>query len=72
MTELVNQPTAAPSRKVFNGAVTAIVTAGLQHTVVALAGDVPALSWLGQDAVLTALPIIAGYAVSYYMAERKV
>ena len=68
---LVNQPTAAPTRKVFIGAITAVVTAGLQHTVVGIAGDVSWLSWLGNAEVMTGLPIIAGYGVSYLMKERE-
>ena len=64
------QPTAMPTRKMFNGAVGAVVTAGVQHAAINLAGDISWLSWLSHESVMSALPIIAFFAVGYMMEER--
>lgn len=67
---LVNQPTSAPTRKMFYGAVSAIATAAAQQMTVALAGTHPLLSWLGNETAMSALPIIVGFGVGYMMKEK--
>ncbi len=70
MANTAPQLTAKPTRKMFNGAVGAVITAGVQHAAINLAGDVSWLSWLGNDSVMSALPIIAFFGVGYMMEER--
>ena len=67
---LVDQPTAMPTRKMFMGAVGSLVTAGVQHAAIHLAGDVSWLSWLNTEAAMSALPVIAFFGVGYLMKER--
>ena len=70
MEPLVDQPTAMPTRKMFLGAVGSLLTVAVQHMAVALASDIPSLSWLGEPAAMSALPVIAFFGVGYMFRDR--
>lgn len=72
MADLVTQPSALPTRKVFIGALAGLVTAAVQSWAADAAATVPQLSWLGGDVATAALPILVGYGVSYVIKDRAV
>ena len=68
--DLMNQPTAVPTRKMLYGAVSAVATVAAQQVTVAIAGAHPLLTWMASDAAMQALPVIVGFGVGYLVKER--
>ena len=71
MTELVKQPSKAPTRKMLAGAAAGIITAALQQWAIAVSDAVPALAFLGTPGVEELLPILAYFAAGYIVKEWK-
>lgn len=67
--ELVSQPSALPSRKVFLGAVAGFATAGITSVAANMAGKYEALAWLGDPEMSKWISVMAGFAVAYIFKE---
>lgn len=61
--DLVNQPTAKPSRKIAAAALASFVTAGVQSYFGGLASSSGALAWLAEAPAMSAVPILVDYAI---------
>ncbi len=68
--DLVNQPSARPSRKVLMGAIAGILAAGLNALLAWLLESYPPFAWLDDPQVRGAVPILAATAAGYIFRER--
>ena len=66
MTQLVKQPTAAPTRKLVRGAASAVIVAVVQQ----LAAKYPPIAFLADPELAAALPVLFFAGIAYVVKER--
>ena len=71
MPELVDQQSLLPTRKLFIGALSAAITAGILSGLGALAGSSGAWSFLTLTEVLAFVPIGVGFLFAYTFRDRE-
>ena len=69
-TDLVDQPSAAPTRKMARGAVAGIIAAALVAWAGQLAELSPWLAWLSTPGVSEGLPVLAFFLAGYLFREQ--
>lgn len=71
MTELVSQPTLAPTRKVIAAAVAGIIAAALTSWLEKTSETTQWLDFLAVPTVSEAVPVLAALAAAYVVKERR-
>ena len=71
MTELVSQPTAAPTRKMTWAMAFGIVGVAMSHFMVTAAGLSELwLGWMDDPTTLAAVPVLMSMCAGYFVRER--
>lgn len=68
--DLIDQPSAMPTRKMLAVAIAGVIAAALTQWFDQLAALTPWLEWLASDGVKAAVPVLAAFAAGYLVRER--